>query len=133
MKTFFYSANTSDGCSDCHWQICPRRYLAKLRNIDGLQEIEPISGKLFFFSPRLNTTPKNGDIIVLYAQNSRDLDEMIAMRDGFDGLKKILVVADSSGVDGDRYHMLAPRFITQAQRSIDELDAVIRKMREHIN
>lgn len=132
MNTFFYSVNTSDSCSDCHWQICPQRYLAKLRNINGLQEIQPISGKLSFFSPPLSTTPRSGDIIVLYAQTSKELDAMIAMKDGFDGLKKILVVADSSGVDGDRYHMLAPRFITQAQRNIDELDAVIRKMKEHI-
>ncbi len=132
MKTFFYSANTSDSCSDCHWQICPQRYLAKLRKNSGLQDIHSISGKLSFFSPPLNTTPRNGDIIIIYAQNSKDLDTVIAMRDGFDGLKKILVVADPSGVDGDRYHMLAPRFITQAQRNIDELDAVIRKMKEHI-
>jgi hypothetical protein len=103
-----------------------------LRKINGLQKIQPISGKLSYSSPSLNTTPKNGDIIILYAQNSKELDTMIAIRDGFDGLKKILVVADSSGVDGDKYHMLAPRYITQAQRNIDELDAVIRKMKGHI-
>jgi len=133
MKTFFYSIKISDCCTDdCHWKICPQRYLAKLRKINGLQKIQPISGKLSYFSPSLNTTPKHGDIIILYAKNSKEVDTMIALRDGFDGLKKILVVADSSGVDGDKYHMLAPRYITQAQRNIDELDAVIRKMKGHI-
>ncbi len=131
MNTFFYSINTSDSCSDCRWQICPQRYLAKLRKLNGLQKIQSISGKLTF-SPPLNTAPRNGDIVILYAENSEELNAMIAMRDGFDGLKKILVVADSSGVEGDRYHMLAPRFITQAQRNIDELEAVISKMKEQI-
>ena len=132
MRTFFYSIKKSACGSDCHWQVCPQRYLAKLRTINGLQNIRPIFGKIAYVSPPLETTPRNGDIVILYAENARELDVIIAARDGFDGLKKILVVADSAGVDGDRYHMLAPRFITQAQRNIDELEAVIQKMTRHI-
>lgn len=97
----------------------------------ALQKIRPIFGDLTYVSSPLATTPRNGDIVILYAENSAQIDAMIAAREGFDGLKKILVVADSAGVDGDKYHMLAPRFITQAERSIGELEAVIEKMKRH--
>jgi hypothetical protein len=131
MRTFFYSIKKTDCDSNCHWQVCPQRYLAKLRTIDGLQDIRPIFGKIPYISPPLDTTPRNGDIVILYAENSRQLDMIIEAREGFDGLKKILVVADSAGGDGDKFHMLAPRFITQAERNIGELEAVILKMKGH--
>lgn len=133
MRTFFYSIKKSDCGADCHWQVCPQRYLAHLKTMKALHNIRPISGELTCVSLPLATTPRNGDIIILYAENSQQIDAMIAARDGFDGLKKILVIADSTGVDGDRYHMLAPRFITQAERNIGELEAVIEKMKRHIN
>jgi hypothetical protein len=131
MRTFFYSIKKSACGSDCHWQVCPQRYLAKLRTINGLQNIRPIFGKIAYVSPPLDTTPRNGDIVILYAENSQQLDMIIAAGEGFDGLKKILVVADSAGADGDKCHMLAPRFITQADRNIGELEAVILKMKGH--
>lgn len=131
MRTFFYSIKKSDCGSDCHWQVCPQRYLAQLRTMKALHNIRPISGQLHSVSSPLSVTPRNGDIVILYAENSRQIDTMIAARDGFDGLKKILVVADSAGIDGDKYHMLAPRFITQAERNIGELEAVIEKMKRH--
>lgn len=133
MRMFFYSIKKSDCGTGCRWQVCPQRYLAKLKTINGLQNIHPIFGEVAYVSPPLDASPRNGDIIILYAENTQEIDAMIAARDGFDGLKKILVVADSEGVDGDKYHMLAPRFITQAQRHIGELEAVIRKMTGHIH
>jgi hypothetical protein len=104
-----------------------------LKAINGLKEIHPIYGDVSYISSSLDTTPKNGDIIILYAKNTLDLDFMIAARDDFDGLKKILVMADSAGVDGERYHRLAPRFITQVDRNIMELEAVIQKMNGHVH
>lgn len=129
MKTFFYSIKKSNCGANCHWHVCPQRYLAQLKTMKALRNIRPLFGKLSALSPLLPTSPRNGDIIILYAENAEHIDTMIATRDGFDGLKKILVVADSAGVDGDKYHMLAPRFITQAERNMDELEAVIEKMK----
>ena len=99
-----------------------------LRTAKGIKNIHPIFGEVAYISQQLEVSPRNGDIIILYAENSQELDSMIAARGEFDGLRKILVVADSEGGDGDKYHMLSPRFITQAQRDIGELEAVIQKM-----
>ncbi len=133
MRTFFYYIKKSACSLDCRWQICSQRYLAKLRTINGLKNIHPIFGEVAYISPQLDTSPRNGDIIILYAENSQELDTMIAVRNRFDGLKKILVVAESEGVNGDKYHMLSPRFITQAQRDIGELEAVVQKMTRQVH
>jgi len=131
MRTFFYSIKQTDCGSDCQWQVCPRRYLTKLRTIIELEDISSIFGEVAYVSPPFEMTPRNGDIVVMYAKNTQEIDSMIAARDGFDGLRKILVLADSAGVEGDKYHKLAPRFITQAERNINELEAVIHKMKDH--
>jgi len=133
MRTFFYYINKSDCATDCRWQNCPQRYLASLRKIDGMQDICPLFGEFTYNSRPLESTPRNGDIVILYAENLQVLDTIIAAKDGFDGLKKILVMADATGVDGDKYHRLAPRYITQAARNIDELESVLRKMKGHSN
>ena len=133
MRTFFYSIQKSTCATECQRQICPYRYLAKLRTVKGLEKICPLLGDASYFSQSLDTTPRNGDIIILYAKNTQDLDSMIAVKDAFEGLKKILVIADSAGVDGERYHRLAPRFITQAERDIGELEAVIQRMNGHVH
>jgi hypothetical protein len=132
MRTFFYSIQQTDCATGCLWQDCPQRYLAKLRTVNELQNISPIFGDVSYVSQPLDITPRNGDIVILYAKNTQEIDMMIAARNDFDGLRKILVVADSTGIDGDKYHMLSPRYITQAERNIDELEAVIHKMR-HIH
>jgi hypothetical protein len=134
MRTFFYSIKRASDCgSGCRWQDCPQRYLARLQKADGLSNIQAIFGEFSYVAAPLDTNPKNGDIIILYAETPQELDSMIAAKDGFDGLKKILVLADSTGVDGGKYHMLAPRFITQAERNIAELENVVRKMRGHLH
>lgn len=116
------------GCQG-DWQACPQRYLWALRNIDGLQNIRTLFGQHERVDPVPGGFPKNGDLIILYARDQQDLEAMIGTGDVFDGLKKILVVADPKDVDDRQYHVLAPRFITQAGRDMTELEAVIRKMK----
>ena len=133
MKKFFYAVKKSACGSDCRYHTCSHRYLARLQKINGLETILPLFGDVTYVSPPLETTPRHGDLIILYAENTRDLDMMIAARDDFDGLKKILVMADSTGINGDKYHMLAPRFITQVERDMRELEAVVQKMNGHVH
>lgn len=131
MTTFFFAVhveNCSSGCPGA-WQSCPSRFLSSLRRLDGLDTICTLFGGDGRFSPEPGRFPRNGDLIVLYARNGEDLEMMIGAGEIFEGLKKILVVADPAGIDDHQYHMLAPRYITRAGRDMAELEAVIRKMR----
>jgi len=127
MKTFFY-ANNMDNCSECCWQLCPRRYLSQLQVHNVMHDIQPYSSE-FISHHCMDGMPRHGDIIILYAENQEELERIIAHQDSFDGMKKILVIGDPEGIDGDRYHRLEPRFITMAKRPVDEVDAVVRRMK----
>ena len=128
--TFFFSMDETDCSAGCRWRTCPQRYLSALRKIEGLHDIRTLLGEWTCLSPASGRLPRNGDIIILYAKDRQDLDVMIDSGDLFEGMKKILVMADPKGVDGRKYHMLAPRYITQAGRDMAELEAVIHKMQE---
>ena len=128
MRIFFLST-MQDTCGiNCRWRTCPQRYLVALRRIEGLCNIETLSEVPRHFSRIPEKSPKNGDLVILYAKDSDDLDMMVSAREAFDGLKKILVVADTVGADDRKYHLLEPRFITQGWRDVAELEAVIHKM-----
>lgn len=131
--TFFFSMHEMDCSAGCRWQTCPQRYLSALRKIDGLDDIRTLFGQWTRLSQTAGRFPRNGDLIILYAKNRQDLDAMIDSGDLFEGMKKILVMADPEGVDGRKYHMLAPRYITQAGRDMAELEAVIHKMHEFVH
>lgn len=131
MSTFFFAMNAADCSRGCQggWQTCPQRYLWALRQMNGLHDICTLFGGHSRFAPVPGGFPQNGDLIILYAKDLHDLEAMIGAGDIFDGLKKILVVADARGIDDRQYHMLAPRYITQAGRDMTELEAVIGKMK----
>jgi hypothetical protein len=128
MRTFFFSTKKENCGSDCRWWICPQRYYEALRKIDGLRNIETLGEAPSCFVQIPEKSPRNGDLIILYAMDLSDLDAMVRVKESFDGLKKILVVADPAGGDDRKYHLLEPRYITQAERNITELEAVIHKM-----
>lgn len=117
-----------DCSAGCQWSICPRRYVAALQKIGDFQTIDSRVGVSPCFSGNPEKTPKNGDLIILYAMDAADLDTMVDIREAFDGLKKILVVGTPSGGDDKKYHLLEPRYITQAGCNIADLEAVIHKM-----
>lgn len=130
MPIFFFTVH-----GDCNpacrggWQHCPQRYLWALRKIERFHDIRPLFGGRFPFAPVPGGFPGNGDLVILYVNDLHDLEEIIGGREMFEGLKKILVVADAEGIDDRQYHLLAPRYITRAGRDVSELEAVIRKMK----
>lgn len=133
MQTFFFAITQTHCFTGCQWQFCFQRYLSRLKKNGGLQGLRTFFGDQAIHLPPFEAVPRNGDIIILYAADCRELEVIIDRKDDFDGLKKILVVANSDGVSSDQYHVLSPRYITQAGRDIDELSAVIQRMKGYIN
>jgi hypothetical protein len=133
MTTFFFSRKKPDCVTDCRWQTCPQRYLATLRKIDELRGICALDNRFTNIARVHGKSPRSGDLVILYIENMQDLDAMVGSRAAFDGLKKILVIAGPVDGDDRKYHLLEPRYITQAGRNIAELEAVIRKMTGYVN
>lgn len=133
MKTFFYTVSSPNCTEDCHYTTCSKRYLSQLQGQNNGRAYFPLKEPIAYGEQSAMPLPKRGDIIILFAQNSKDLESMNSRCDHFEGLKKVLVVADSSGIDGSMYHKLSPRYITQASRAIEELGQVVERLKTPIN
>ena len=128
MRTFFFRTMKDKCTAVCRWRTCPERYLAALRNIEVLRNIEPLGEAPACYLKIREKAPKTGDLIILYAEDLHDLDALVLARERFDGMRKILILAEQAGGDDKKYHLLEPRYITQAWRNIAELEAVIHNM-----
>lgn len=123
MRIFFFT-NTDNKCAgQCHWQRCGERYLHLLRRHDELGEITDLGRR------STGATPCCGDLVILYADDQEALDRLVGGRERFEGMRKILVLGETESGDDRKYHLLEPRYITQAERSLSELAAVIGKMK----
>lgn len=133
MKTYFYSIDKKFCGKSCSYQTCPLRYFSRLQLKARFKDIAPFNGTCGYHLAPLATRPRHGDIIILYAENRKDLEEMIVNKERFEGLRRILVVGEAEGIDSRIYHKLSPRYITRAGRSLGELESVINRMKLHAN
>jgi len=132
MKTFFYTVVSPNCADDCNLKTCSKRYFSRLQGLEDGAVFHPIVGPIDPNVHEISPVPQLGDIVVLFVQNDAELTIMNRSCDCFDGMKKLLVVGDSSGIDGSMYHKLSPRYITQAGRAVEELGQVIEKMKTPI-
>ncbi|WP_458774667.1 hypothetical protein [Desulforhopalus sp. 52FAK] len=133
MKTFFYTVTSPRCAENCNFNTCSKRYFNKLQAQKYGGEYYALEGPITFGIQSVSGFPQHGDIVVLFVQNSEELCLMNSSSECFEGMKKLLVVADASGIDGTMFHKLSPRYITQASRTVEELGQVIEKMKIPIN
>lgn len=129
MKIYFYTLKKKQCGDACDYRNCSCRYLAKLQSGEQFKELYPLCGSFPFSCGDDTALPRSGDLMILYARDGEELMGMNQRRESFEGFKKVLVVKDNTGIDGSMYHHLAPRFITQENRDIKELIAVVEKMK----
>lgn len=73
---------------------------------------------------------RSGDLIILYAADAYDLDDLIDSRDIFDPFRVVLVFGNDHLLLNAGYHLLKPRFLTILNGNAEKLDAVLLKMNE---
>ncbi len=119
MNIFYYPAYPSEDAE---------RYLHDLQVSYGIQWwVTGLPGGCRLNSP-LCLNLRSGDIIILFATNPAELDQLLVLRQEFEAFRIILVLPYSSAKDfGDKPLLLAPRFITTPQDKV-RLAAVIDRM-----
>jgi hypothetical protein len=115
MNIFFYTTCKSDEA--CH-------YLKQLQNIPILKTMTILPAGSLFFSP-LALKLRSGDLLMLFATNSQELDELITLKNEFNDFKIILILADHETIS--KGYFLQPRFITLHNETTTTLEAVIKK------
>ena len=118
MNIFFYAASSSSTSKDC---------LEKLQEISVLKNMTILSGQSLFLSP-LSLNLRSGDLIIIFAADREDLNELVALQHDFKNFRIILILEDSDNATVRKAHLLQPSYITFVEEKAVSLEAVVNKM-----
>ena len=118
MNVFYYPAVACKEADFCRQALQKEHSLhAMIVLPGGCQLNSPFSLKL-----------RSGDIMILFAADLAELDELLVLRDSFEDFRVILIMQEPCSEScREKAHLLKPRFVTIPQ-DIDGLAAVIDKM-----
>ena len=118
MKIYYYAAG----------QYVPDRHFMRLfEAVKELGEVVVLKKKLSI-NLYLALSLQHDAVMILYAANKQELDELVAIRGIFYAFRVILVLPDMQGNSIRKGHLLKPSYLTYAKGDITELREVIRKI-----
>ena len=122
MKIFFYAHDYSNEA---------REYSDRLLNKKSLESLTilPAGEKL---GGKVSLSLRNGDVMILFAATTQELNSLLAIHRIFDEFRVILVLKhqETSSIPASS-HILKPRFITFANSDTSNIEEVIMKMQDH--
>jgi hypothetical protein len=98
-----------------------------LKNLESLKEITVLPGGSHFNTPQ-SMNLRSGDLVILYAGNGRELEELVSIKDVFETFRIILIVGQERSINQEKCHLLNPRYITSVAQDGAGLNAVVGKM-----
>lgn len=127
MKTFLYSARKSICQGQCTHEFCICKCVDLLNGLLGVNELVILNS-----GSRLTCRPsmllRTGDLIVLYAADDYELDELIVEREVFEPYRVVLILGRDKLFTNVNYHKLNPRYRTSLDGNWQELDSVLLRM-----
>lgn len=114
---FFYTTRESDAA---------KYYLEQLRELPVLKQMTSFSAGSLFHSP-LALKLRSGDLLLLYATNKEELNDLLTLQKEFVDFRIILILADSAILR--TAYSLQPRFIAFQDEKLTKLEAVIKKFK----
>lgn len=118
MKIFYYPALPSQAADMC---------LSALEHENGLYDITALPGGCKLNCYR-SLNLRSGDIMILFAANRQEIEELLQLRDELEDFRIILITKDPCEKEcRQKIHQLAPRFFSTMHER-QGLNAVIDKM-----
>lgn len=116
MNIFFYTST---------WSVAANNYLKRLNGLAHMSGIRNLLSCSLFLSP-LALQLRSGDLLILFAGNTKEFDELLALRNEFNEFRVILILADGDCLP--KTHLLRPCFITFQDAKMTEIESVIQKI-----
>lgn len=116
MNIFFYTST---------WSVAANSYLKRLNGLAHMSEIKNILSGSLFLSP-LALQLRSGDLLILFAGNTKELDELFALKNEFNEFRVILILSDGDCLP--KAHSLRPCFIAFQDAKMAEIESVIHKI-----
>lgn len=127
MNTFFYSAAEAKCNRCCDYPTCSRRCLALLSRQPFFQSTTVLPAGSGLKTPN-SMELRSGDILLLYAANQEEIDQLVAIGDHFDTFRVILIIGDEELADNKGHYSLKPRYTVRLQKNMERLGDVIARM-----
>ena len=127
MKTYFYAARSYKCNGECRYQTCTKRCLHTLRKMGAMEDVVVLPGGSHLKTPG-SMSLRSGDLVILYAGNRSELEELIAIREIFEPFRIVLIVGENGLVRYEHFHLLNPRFTTAIGENLPELAGVINRI-----
>ncbi len=127
MNTYFYAASSSKCQDACSYETCSRRCLSLLEEVRNASDMVVLPGGSQLQTP-ISMELRSGDVLILYAGDREDLDELVSIKDVFDTFRVILIVGEDSLIQHGYHYRLTPHFTTALGKNMDKLGAVINRL-----
>ena len=127
MNTFFYPAKASRCFEACSYISCSARCLSRLAGQPFYEKLRLLAGGSNLTSPS-SLELRSGDLLILYAADSDDLDRLCSLKDVFTPFRIILLVAEDTLIHHGKHYNLKPRYTSTINNSMTKLNAVIDRM-----
>ncbi len=116
MNIFFYTTSGSDTAES---------YLGRLQRLPVLTEMTILPPGALFRSP-LALKLRSGDLLLLFAADTEELNELLELRNELNDFRIVLILADSK--IQRKAHALNPSFIAFQEDKMAKVEAVIQKI-----
>jgi len=64
---------------------------------------------------------RSNDIIILFARDEAEINDLLALRDEYESFRIVLIVENQQRIPGTKYALLTPRFVYSLDDNLDEL------------
>ncbi len=127
MNTFFYSAADTRCSGNCEYKTCSKRCLSLLSRQSFAQDIKVLPAGSCLKTPN-SMELRSGDILLLYAANQEEIDQLVAIGDNFDTFRVVLIIGAEDLTNIQGYYSLKPRYTARLHTNMDRLGNVIARM-----
>ncbi len=114
-NVFLYAAKDSTS----YRQV--EKYLVNL-SFDGKIIVLPPGSQ---FSSPLCLNLRSNDIVILFAEEDSDVDELLSIHNEYENFRIILIVKSENKIDSNKLMVLYPRFIAYVDSNIEEVSKII--------
>ena len=130
MIAYFATISEKECGNNCSYRSCPERYMSKLRELNSISQINPLSGRSLFH-PSVNSPLRSGDLLIVHIEKLKDLENLVENRKLVEQFRLVLIIGEEIFRDSRSYHLLNPRFIMTTAQDIGALNKVVGKMADN--
>ncbi len=80
------------------------------------------------FTSSLCLQLRSNDILILFAQDEADINDLLDLRDEYESFRILLIMKNQQQISDSKYPLLTPRFVFYLDSNMDDLPGYIKNL-----